>query len=707
MDNNDNNPISCSDCSELFNNRSFQIPLYQRSYDWGYEEINQLLEDIKKVESNSPDYYLGSLIVKENDNDKSLEVIDGQQRLTTLWLILLFLKKQPNNEISCTKENLVFKSRRKSEETLEYLSNLNERCSNNDNNYDNKIIAAYNYIYDYFSSNDIANKFIEKLKNTKIFIIPVPEYTDLNRYFETMNNRGIQLSQTDMVKAELLENLKENGLSKICSVVWDACSNMDAYFQKSLDASKLFNIVNPDKKVNPEKKENAVTARAFVFGEDWDNTDRFGENLKNLENSEKTSSTDQNENQTDQSGSTNVPTNPQNIWGQLLKDNNIANDENKAKNNNYDEEKEKLNDFHFNSIIPFEYFLLIVLKIYLSKNNHPENIKFDDSKLSSQFNYAIDQVKINVRDFFTLLVTIRYLFDHYIIKRTYTRNAKEEITGWGIIDCKKEDSYLSCSHLKDDKSNPVDLLEKIQSCLRVSFPGNQGNQIEWIYQILSFLTCCKTDKNCVFACMTERLENYARKKIKEHIDNKKQDKQQVFNQGTSTSHLLLNYLDYLIYKLVKENCEKEENCEKIRNTIGIENPKSLNIDNFCFEYRNSVEHWYPQHPSNGTIVKIPPERGLNFIGNLCLLTSSENSTLSNLSPSEKSKYAIVNNGSLKLRIMKNKTETLKEPIEWWKNENNNVPFFEHGNKMISLLIEDINLSFKEYKFDIKDFNDSN
>lgn len=96
MDNNDNTPISRSDCSELFNNRSFQIPLYQRSYDWGYEEINQLLEDIKKVkvESNSPDYYLGSLIVKENDNDKSLEVIDGQQRLTTLWLILFVFKKK-------------------------------------------------------------------------------------------------------------------------------------------------------------------------------------------------------------------------------------------------------------------------------------------------------------------------------------------------------------------------------------------------------------------------------------------------------------------------------------------------------------------------------------------------------------------------------------------------------------------------------------
>ncbi|WP_295362354.1 DUF262 domain-containing protein [uncultured Succinivibrio sp.] len=685
MDNNDNNPISCSDCSELFNNRSFQIPLYQRSYDWGYEEINQLLEDIKKVESNSPDYYyLGSLIVKENDNDndKSLEVIDGQQRLTTLWLILLFLKKQLNNGISCTKDNLVFKSRRKSEETLEYLSTtLTEKeRGNNDNKYDNKIIAAYNYIYDYFSSNDVAKQFKEKLKKTKIFIIPVPKYTDLNRYFETMNNRGIQLSQTDLVKAELLENLKEKGLSKICSVVWDACSNMDAYFQKSLDASKQEFSYNNEK----------VTARAFVFGKDWGNPDSFGTNLKSLKCIEIKQQEDKDEKQTD-------------IWKQLLKDNNIANDENKAKNNNYDEEKEKLNDFHFKSIIPFEYFLLIVLKIYLSKNNHPENIKFDDSKLSSQFNYAIDQVKINVRDFFTFLVTIRYLFDHYIIKRTYTRNAKEEITGWGIIDCKKEDkdSYLNCSHLKDDKSNPVDLLEKIQSCLRVSFPGNQGNQIEWIYQILSFLTCCKTDKNCVFACMTERLENYARKKIKEHIDNKKQDKQQVFNQGTSTSHLLLNYLDYLIYKLVKENCEE------IRNTIGIENPKSLNIDNFCFEYRNSVEHWYPQHPSNGTIDKFPPERGLNFIGNLCLLTSSENSTLSNLSPSEKSKYAIVNNGSLKLRIMKNKTETLKEPIEWLKNENNNVPFFEHGNKMISLLIEDINLSFKEYKFDIKDFNDSN
>lgn len=127
-------------------------------------------------------------------------------------------------------------------------------------------------MYD-FSSNDVAKQFKEKLKKTKIFIIPVPKYTDLNRYFETMNNRGIQLSQTDLVKAELLENLKEKGLSKICSVVWDACSNMDAYFQKTLDASTKRDFISDG---------NPKTARAFVLGDDWNSPLEFKNNLKNL-----------------------------------------------------------------------------------------------------------------------------------------------------------------------------------------------------------------------------------------------------------------------------------------------------------------------------------------------------------------------------------------------------------------------------------------
>lgn len=65
------------------------IPIYQRKYAWGNKEIEQLLEDIINAEG---DYYLGTLIVNKKQKGK-YEVIDGQQRLTTLYLLMQNLEK--------------------------------------------------------------------------------------------------------------------------------------------------------------------------------------------------------------------------------------------------------------------------------------------------------------------------------------------------------------------------------------------------------------------------------------------------------------------------------------------------------------------------------------------------------------------------------------------------------------------------------------
>lgn len=68
----------------------FYVPSYQRGYRWGKQEVRQLLEDIR--ESNGATYYLQPLVVKRRDDD-SWELVDGQQRLTTLYLIFRYLKR--------------------------------------------------------------------------------------------------------------------------------------------------------------------------------------------------------------------------------------------------------------------------------------------------------------------------------------------------------------------------------------------------------------------------------------------------------------------------------------------------------------------------------------------------------------------------------------------------------------------------------------
>lgn len=79
----------------VFENVNYVIPIYQRNYAWRKDEIEQLLMDIDDLdETNSSKYYLGSLVVNQVQ-PRVYEVIDGQQRLTTLfcffviWIILL------------------------------------------------------------------------------------------------------------------------------------------------------------------------------------------------------------------------------------------------------------------------------------------------------------------------------------------------------------------------------------------------------------------------------------------------------------------------------------------------------------------------------------------------------------------------------------------------------------------------------------------
>ena len=95
-------------------------------------------------------------------------------------------------------------------------------------------------------------------------------------------------------------------------------------------------------------------------------------------------------------------------------------------------------------------------------------------------------------------------------------------------------------------------------------------------------------------------------------------------------------------------------------------------DGFSFEFRNSVEHWYPQHPSENMFSRWTHEEGLDDFGNLCLVQRNENSRFSNSSPeAKKSSFEkMINKGSLKLRLMAEATvgDNGVGANERWKRE---------------------------------------
>jgi hypothetical protein len=161
------------------------------------------------------------------------------------------------------------------------------------------------------------------------------------------------------------------------------------------------------------------------------------------------------------------------------------------------------------------------------------------------------------------------------------------------------------------------------------------------------------------------------------------------NQGTAVENFIFNYLDYLLWQDYRTT-EKMYFKDKFKgdNETQIDDKR---ITNFEYTFRSSVEHYYPQHPIEGNIsIALTDEESkqgktdwLNNFGNLCLISSSKNSRLSNYMPNAKKDHYSQSPtiDSIKQRIM---TE-----YEYWNiaGKNNANEIEEHGNKMRSILLK--------------------
>ena len=190
--------IAESNITTIFSNDkiTYVIPLYQRAYAWKEKEITQLIDDICDCEGEN--YFLGSLIVDKKEN--KFEVIDGQQRLTTLFLLLKCLNQYDDTFIYDVKNILEFECRERSNYSLIHFENLEK-----EDFFESGILEGKIIINKKLKEKDVLQKLKKNLTKVKLYRIEVPENTDLNRYFEIMNTRGEQLEQHDILKAFLLK----------------------------------------------------------------------------------------------------------------------------------------------------------------------------------------------------------------------------------------------------------------------------------------------------------------------------------------------------------------------------------------------------------------------------------------------------------------------------------------------------------------------
>jgi uncharacterized protein with ParB-like and HNH nuclease domain len=585
---------------DILCNDSYIIPRYQRNYAWEKKEITQLIRDINEFfqSKNSEAYYLGSLVCFERKDDKNggYELIDGQQRHTTLTLINLVLKHWHNFKNAVEKPNLKFDSRKKVQSYLEKLyscesSNFGKLKDELNNPATGNFKVAIEIIQEELRQiKDIEKFAADFYEKTYLFRVEVPEDTDLNHYFEIMNSRGEQLEKHEIVKSLLMSKIEgENKETEqnTFAEIWDACSDMSDYVWSNFNSSNRRTIFdNSGNLIHTDFKSISIAPA---------NENEREMTLENI------------------------------LINYLPKGNSQNNAEIKSK---------------YKSVIDFPNFLLQVLKL---KN---DSVSLDDKNLLKYFNGN----NPNPQEFIFDLLKYRTLFDKYVIKQDLSE-ADEDKQNWGIR--KHSDDFENTVKTFDNDEELV----KLQVMLYYSNSTNTYNT--WLYEIL---------KNAYYS---ENISEYAGKVFE--MTKRKFDKDNLSYPNISIFNLY--FIDFLLWKEYKGNISGNKEKYSGDNSLltKIDELKE-SFRKFKFRQISSREHLLSQEHSQRYNIE---SEVFNGIGNLCLISVSQNSKGNKENPSDKKKL-FQDNSSLKRLIM-------FESFEYDKWEEEQIK--KHKDEIINLLIK--------------------
>lgn len=492
---------------EIFDtSNKYIIPLYQRNYAWGKEQIEALIQDIYEAYKNqSSNYYIGSLVVLRRHNG-DYEVIDGQQRLTTLSLLTKILKitKTPV---------LYYESRPEVEEFFaEFYESADNTCKT--------MKPQTHYLreaVEYIKETKVLERGKEKpfedwskdiqgyLENNVILVkTEIPEDTDVAAYFEIMNNRGEQLQKHEILKARLMNELDPQYHDEF-NLIWTACSNMDRPIQQCFNADR-------------EKY--------------------FGNEYADLLFSELSGSQEKGE-----SGNEDCSIN------KILKESeSIISISNSNGSDDYNP---------VNSIIDFPNFLMHIMKLYAKqKSNESIEIRLNEKYMLEDAEKAFwkDVSPDDAKAFLKLLFKTRTLFDRYVVK--IKPGTSEDDFSWVLYRPQKYE-YNNKKSVKYDSSTFGDTplqsqLIKAQSMLQVTY--RQRIYKNWLQDILSYLN----EQNCNLSDISgEGILKRLHKFIANQYNALKIEFKSMYNGGVNTPHFLLNFIDYLYWVKKEENGVKD------------------------------------------------------------------------------------------------------------------------------------------------------
>lgn len=623
----------------------YYIPAYQRNYAWGVKEISQLVADVldytrHNAQSSPIDYYIGTLVVYELRAEKPQhwEVVDGQQRLTTLALLVSVLRgllPELKQELMCIP--LKFECREASSQALqavfsnplqsESLARATKDGTAQGNTDDSRGASSI-----WVGRSDIEALLREKvpenkrmafarflLDRVKLLRVGLPPRTDLNHYFEVMNNRGEQLAKHEVLKARLLAALQQSGnqaAMRMLRSVWDACAEMDRSVQSLFLPEMRKCLFAADGKTLLVKNKDELLD-LFRISDEQAIDSKYLSDL---------------------------------IADEALS---MSGHHGKAKavGGEDDDDESKV---QFGSVINFPNFLLQVLAMMPGKGF--SDTPLDDKHLLTAFEPLLRGNASQIQRFGFKLLRCRFLLDQHVIKSSVDSQGDEE--HWQLQRCKfrNDKAVLQRVNAFDDagQEDYAERLRMLQAALHVSYmlPTRKHwlqGVLRWLYRqkmpidAQAFLLALEdlvrafvlevgsgADKTLSYEAVVCRQDRFFEPQSQDSALLKALPEKLVYQKARLID---FNFLDYLLWLQAKG--EKRFDAQEWRE--------------FSFtSTRRSVEHLHPQTELfKGNAWE---EKNLHAFGNMCLVSHAMNSRLGNSEPEYKFKQLMSERQSQSLKV---------------------------------------------------------
>jgi uncharacterized protein with ParB-like and HNH nuclease domain len=222
--------ITLNGVGHFLNAFKLQVPKYQRNYAWEERHVKDLFQDISNsIYNDEKEYFIGSIVVKSNKDDRE-EVVDGQQRLVTITILLVAIRNYFNSiddhkrAWKISNDYLISQDLRTEDEVPHFILNQNDHDFFVENilNEDAQSLKSTKYIkpshkrlYDAYllaqekvrevvGTSADAKKladWVEYIKrDVRVILVEVPDYSNAFTIFETLNDRGLDLAISDLLK---------------------------------------------------------------------------------------------------------------------------------------------------------------------------------------------------------------------------------------------------------------------------------------------------------------------------------------------------------------------------------------------------------------------------------------------------------------------------------------------------------------------------